>query len=396
MRWIRRLRLRLLYWLLEPLGEFVAWTREELDFRIEARYLERLRRNASGNPRERVPEVSWELSSERILVLAYLDGPPVLDYIRALEVGDELTVRRLKASGFEPEGFARAVIENFLSDAFLHGVFHADLHPANLLVLPQNVVGYVDFGITGVLSVYSRRHLVSMTLAYSRGDLDGMCEAFFKVSTFEPGRDPAEFRRCLGRVAETWYEVRGRRRTLSKSFTQVMLEMLRVSRATGVWPERDVVKYIRSAIAIDGLIERFAPGFDVGGHIETVCDRHLRGEGWRRLATRRRLFEAIDAGSRVLERGPQDVMAVLDRFLEPRPPAPPPVLAPEPPRAVALGLAALACAGGAYLSGGAEPAAGFNLFTVQAGLALASLSLLLLDVLRGEGPAASGKESLHA
>src|SRR6266850_1109169 len=54
---IKRLRLRSLYWLLEPTGEFLAWTHEELDYRHEARYMERLRRNAGDNVRERVPEV---------------------------------------------------------------------------------------------------------------------------------------------------------------------------------------------------------------------------------------------------------------------------------------------------------------------------------------------------
>src|SRR5215470_3946156 len=43
---IKRLRLRSLYWMLEPTGEFLTWTKEELDYRSEARYMDRLRRNA--------------------------------------------------------------------------------------------------------------------------------------------------------------------------------------------------------------------------------------------------------------------------------------------------------------------------------------------------------------
>ena len=45
---IRRCRVSGLYWLLEPLSEFVTWTREELDYRIEARYMERLRLKPKG------------------------------------------------------------------------------------------------------------------------------------------------------------------------------------------------------------------------------------------------------------------------------------------------------------------------------------------------------------
>ena len=94
-----------------------------------------------------------------------------------METGDEVTARRLAAAGFQPETFARAIIDNFLGDAFGHGIFHADLHPANVMI----VVGYRDFEITGVLSPYSRRHLVAMT------------DAFFRVSTFDRDSRPRDF-----------------------------------------------------------------------------------------------------------------------------------------------------------------------------------------------------------
>ena len=315
MAWIRRLRLRSLYWVLEPMGEFVGLDREELDYRNEAGYLERLRRNALDNPKERVPEVVPELSGERILVLEYLDGPPVLDYVRALESGDELAVRRLAASGFVPAVFARAVDRNFLSDAFLHGLFHADLHPANLLILPDNVVGYIDFGITGVLSAYSRRHLVAMTLAYTRGDLDGMCDAFFKVSTLEPGRDPRQFRPACpsGRV---WYGGARRRTAPGEELHPGDARHAEVSRATGVWPERDIIKYIRSSIALDGLIERFRPGSTSGSYLAQVCTRHLRAQGLRTSSPPRDLGGAL-SGSRLARdgalRGGRDARPPVER-----------------------------------------------------------------------------------
>jgi predicted unusual protein kinase regulating ubiquinone biosynthesis (AarF/ABC1/UbiB family) len=295
---IRRLHLRALYWAVEPLTEFIAWTAEELDYRSEARYMEQLRINCQDNPVERVPEVLQSCTSRRTLVTEFFDGATLLGYLRAREARDEMTLRRLELAGFEPKAFARNVIDNFLGDAFLHGMFHADLHPANLMVLPGNVVGYVDFGITGVLSHYSRRHLVGLTLAYTRGDIDAMCQAFFKVAVMDGDSDPQSFRDGVARLSETWYEVQGRERRLRKNFTLVMLDMLRLSRAARVWPEQDVVKYIRSSIAIDGLITRFAPGFDVGRYLATACDRHLRQETWRRLFSYDRMVDwSATAGS---------------------------------------------------------------------------------------------------
>ncbi len=311
---IEKLRLRRLKWLMEPLTEFVTWTREEMDYRNEARYMERLGENARDNPFERIPEILRSCSTRRTLAVEYLEGTTVLDYLRALEAGDRLTLLRLARSGFDADRFARNIIENFLGDAFQFGLFHADLHPANLLILPNNVVGYVDFGITGVLSPYSRRQLVAMTLAYTRGDLDGMCDAFLKISSMDPDADPDGFRRGLFQAGEKWYEVDGRTRRLTKNFTHIMLDMVKLSRRAGIWPAREVIKYIRSAIAIDGLITRFAPSIDFGPALEEVCSRRLR---WHVLADSLSFGNLVDSwnsSAHLARKGVVEAADFLDRL----------------------------------------------------------------------------------
>jgi predicted unusual protein kinase regulating ubiquinone biosynthesis (AarF/ABC1/UbiB family) len=275
-RLIQRLHLRMFYWLVEPTSEFVTWTSEELDYRREARYMEQQRRIARGNPHERVPEVFADYVSRRTLVVEFIDGLNLLDYLRALKTGDEFTIRRLEAKGFDPDQFVYHILENFLSDAYRFGMFHADLQPANLMILPDSVVGYVDFGITGMLSRYSRQNIVSLTMALGGGDLEAMCAAFFKISTVNEESDVEGFRHGMRQLNKEWYETVGNSRRLKKNATLVMLDMLMLSRETGIYPERDVVKYIRSAIAIDGLITRVAPEFDLGRHLELICNRHLK------------------------------------------------------------------------------------------------------------------------
>jgi ubiquinone biosynthesis protein len=315
-RMISRLQLKAFYWTLEPMREFVAWTREELDYRREARYADRLRRNADSNAFERVPEVFWDLTTRRTLVIEFLPGMTVLNYMRAIAAGDDWTPHKLRASGFDPSTFARHIIDNFLGDAFQYGVFHADLHPANLLILPGNVVGYVDFGITGVLSRYSRRYLVAMTLAYTRTDVNGMTDAYFKLTSSEPDADPARFRAVLAELSQEWYEGEGARTVFKKNFTLVMLDMLTASRTTGIRPERDVIKYIRSAIAADGLITRFAPGFDVGRHLEEVCQRWVAWEA-RRATLQYDTFTSLAASSAHLaEDGLTRATSVLRRIVD--------------------------------------------------------------------------------
>jgi len=387
MRLIRRFSITALYWTLEPMGEFVAWTREELDYRREARYADRLRKNAESNPFERVPAVFWDLTTRRTLVVEFMPGMTVLQYLRAMNTGDEVAVRRLRAAGFEPDRFARHIIDNFLGDAFRFGMFHADLHPANLLVMPGDVVGYVDFGITGVLSHYSRRHLVAMTLAYTRADIDGMVGAFSKLTTSDPDADPQLFRAALAEKSQDWYEGEGSATVFKKNFTLVMLDMLTLSRKTGIWPERDVIKYIRSAIAADGLITRFAPGFNVGRHLEDVCQRWVTWESRRAIWSYDTLAAWAVAGSHLAEDGAARAATILRRIADGELVARVDLTTAADPgrsrrrRTIRLAGVVVALTALVELTGGA-PRFGANLFTAEATLVGAALVMLAGSIRR--------------
>jgi ubiquinone biosynthesis protein len=384
---IKTLRISWLYWMIEPLGEFAAWTKEELDYRHEARYMEKLRCNAANNFAERVPEVFWQYTTRRILVAEFLKGDTVLAYLRAMETNDELMFHRLKSSGFEPHQVARHIIDNFLGDAFQHGIFHADLHPANLMILPGNVVGYVDFGITGVISRYSRQNLIALTLAYTRGDLDGMCDAFFKVSAIDKHSNTHKFRNGLKRLADSWYQMSGKRRRLRKNFTLVMLDMLRLSRATNIWPERDVIKYIRSSIAIDGLITRFAPGFDVGQYLEAVCDKYLKWQLRKSFFAYNTLVGWASSSEHIMRDGVFRAAGFLNRIVAGEIPLTRDPIGQgsrddgEQLRSRTVQLGALVFAVSLVIAvTGASAQLGFNLFTAELALVVSAAMMLLRTI----------------
>ncbi len=382
---IRRLRARSLFWALEPIGEFVAWTREELDYRREARYADRLRRNASGNEFERVPEVFWHLTTRRTLVLEYLEGVTVLEYLRAVTSGNEIAVRRIRAGGLDPDGFARHIIDNFLGDAFRYGVFHADLHPANLLIQPGAVVAYVDFGITGVLSRYSRRLMVAMTLAYTRADVDAMTDAFFKLTRADADSDPVLFRRRMHEIARGWYGGDGGETLFRKNFTLVMLDMLILCRQTRIWPERDVIRYIRSAVSADGLITRMAPGFNVGRYLEEECARLVVGESLQAMLSWDTMGTLLESANRLAESGAARAATVMRRIADGEITAHVDVtrtVDPDAPlRQRTLRLAGVVVSLAALLElAGGPPRLGMNLFTVVAGLAGLALVMLAASI----------------
>jgi ubiquinone biosynthesis protein len=143
------LKISSLYFMRDLIGEFNYWLLDELDYHREASYAEVLERNARETPTEKVPRIYWELTGTRILTMDFLQGYSVTEYLRLRDRKDLHRLEELNQIGFDPSKFVSNVINNFLSDAFRFGVYHADLHPANLLIMKDNVVGYVDFGIVG-------------------------------------------------------------------------------------------------------------------------------------------------------------------------------------------------------------------------------------------------------
>lgn len=370
---VRLLRIRPLYWLDEPIREFAGWTDEELDFRREARHLSLVRHQSLGRRGVRMPEVMIGLTTRRVLVTEYLDGVPMATYMRARETNDanfDAMHARLRGQGFDAGAFGRQIIFNFTHDSFYHGLFHADLHPANLLILPGNVVGYVDFGITGAIGPYARTWLAAMTLALVRRDIDDLHRSFLKLVVPRRDANPVAFRADLDRMADGWYGGPGGTK-LKKPAALVMVEMLGLSREHAMLPEREVVKYIRSVMTLDGVVHRFAPDLDLGHEIEQASIATLDAQSGRQL-----VFAAWAGGLRAIESG----RAIANRGLS--------TVArlqwlggQSGGAALPLGLAAVASA--ICLSQAPMPLrAGFNLGTVELTLGSIAVVGLLVELLR--------------
>ena len=111
----------------------------ELDFALEAKSAGRLAENFAGSSAVRIPAVVGEFTRTRVLVTEYLPGIRVTDRTR------------LTRAGVDPAAVVDALLRAYATQVFEHGLFHADPHPGNLLVLPEEggafALGFVDFGI---------------------------------------------------------------------------------------------------------------------------------------------------------------------------------------------------------------------------------------------------------
>ena len=277
-------KIRSLYFMRDPVREFNDWIGDELDYRREGTYAQGLARNARQTPTEVVPQIHWTRTTSRVLTMDYVTGFSVMEYLRLVEKKDQQRLAELSAIGFDGPQFVSNVIHNFLSDAFRFGLFHADLHPANLLILKNNVVGYVDFGIVGHLTPEARRKQIQLSMAYARGNTQELFEAFLNISTFTGGVDLAGFRREMEKRCRLWYRepAIGGVPHLQRSLTVAMVDLLSLCRKHGLLVDREMIKYIRSLFLVDGLVSLLAPGLDLAPQIREACEVFLASDARRR------------------------------------------------------------------------------------------------------------------
>jgi ubiquinone biosynthesis protein len=176
--------------------EFARSIRLELDYGAEARNVERFRRNFAGSETVRIPRVYWGYSGPRVLTLERLEGVQLAD----LDTTDWSVVRR--------RALAYRVAEAWMTMIFRHGFFHGDPHPANILVLPDDTVGLVDFGQAGKLSDEDMSGLTRLFIDAARENVDSLPRRLADLGVQFPKKREAEFARELQAVYERYYGVR--------------------------------------------------------------------------------------------------------------------------------------------------------------------------------------------
>ena len=186
----------------EIVGEFEKWTSRELDFMTEGRTADRLRHSATA--REVVPFVYWELTTPRVLTLQFIDGMSLGQMISLVRRGrEDLVLARLPNIDLPQAGHNMAYAS--LHQSLICGFFHGDPHPGNVLILDDNSVAFVDFGIFGELSEYHREVLAGYIESIAVGNVGEAFRYFSKLSTPTELTDFRAFERDASASIRAWY-----------------------------------------------------------------------------------------------------------------------------------------------------------------------------------------------
>lgn len=253
-------------------AEFKKWTRNELDYRVEIENMEEIGKTATDDKYIVIPKIYHRLSTKRILVEDYIEGIPLSRVLLGLKDG-RLDEEKLQNLGINIKIVTKIISREIFKQFFFGKIFHADPHPGNILLLQNNKIALIDFGIVGECLKYNRVSFVEFVEAASKIDFK---KATYHFANFSGGylknmigsalpatvsqKEVDEFMNIISNyfaeeVEKIVSEKRRKLEQMQEDYTLGFLDVLKAARKLRVKLPKEAVLFVRT-LTIAGFLAK--------------------------------------------------------------------------------------------------------------------------------------------
>jgi ubiquinone biosynthesis protein len=231
--------------------EFETFVFDELDMYREASNASMLRNNFLGSKELYIPEIYWPYCREPVLVMERVYGVPVSD------------IAQLKKHGVNLERLAKRGIRVFYTQVFRDNLFHADMHPGNILVdisKPEDASFIaLDFGIVASLTPRDLYYISENFIALFNRNYRRVAQLHVDAGWVPPGTRVEELEAAVRAVGEPNFA-----RPLSEvSFGLLMLKLFQVAYRFKLDIQPQLIMLQKTLLNIEGLGRELYPALDV-------------------------------------------------------------------------------------------------------------------------------------
>lgn len=288
----------------EVAEDFIRWTKRELDFRNESNNAVAFLKYSQGSPATVIPKQYQEYTSAKVLIQEFIsDGVSVLDVVLG-----KYSREQLMEKGINPDQMALYLIKDAMRQYFIDGFFHADAHPANLILLPgdenapDGKLAYLDFGIVGEAERENRLILLKFVYAISIKDIEltakhlleyGKKNFKYEINSYfrvEPKKQKivdeiiekieeiivSYFKKEVQEIMEPWFEaVKDSEANLkNRSSALVFLNLVKKAEKYGVHFPLDIILFFRGLVIDDMVALQISPRFDIMKAMQSFFAEH--------------------------------------------------------------------------------------------------------------------------
>ncbi len=174
--------------------EFERSILKEIDYTQEAMNIVRFDENFKDDETVYVPRVYKQYSTEKVLAMELIEGKRVSDVIDSAE-------------GYDKPLIAEREINSFFKQVLIYGFFHADPHPANVYILDDNVVCFLDYGMMGLLDQEFREQCAELVIYFLENSVKGLMNQLVYMGIINESMDLKAFRYDLSDIMYRFYGV---------------------------------------------------------------------------------------------------------------------------------------------------------------------------------------------
>jgi ubiquinone biosynthesis protein len=280
---------------MEVVTEFEKTTLDELDLMREAANAAKLRRNFEGSDILYIPEIYWDYTRRKVMVMERIYGTPVGE------------IAQLKAKKVDFKLLAERGVEIFFTQVFRDNFFHADMHPGNIFVQAPAKYLAVDFGIIGSLSLTDQHYLAENFLAFFNRDYRKVAQMHVESGWVPSETRIEEFESAIRSVCEPIFE----KPLKDISFGQLLLRLFQTARRFDMHVQPQLVLLQKTLLNIEGLGRQLYPDLDLWQTAKPFLEKWFK----ERVSPKTKINEILKQIPQVAERFPE-IPEMLFRTLE--------------------------------------------------------------------------------
>lgn len=277
--------------------EFSKVIRKEIDFTYEAHNMDKFRKNFKDNKTVHIPKVYWDYTKPMVMTTEEIQGIRLNEYLLQPH-----TIEEKKAVAVNG---ANAVLQQI----FIDGFFHADPHPGNIFVLPNNVSAFIDFGIVGRLDEEARNAIIILLIAVSKKNIPGIIKALELLGAIDEENPTRDLKNDINEFLERHYDIPLKQIEVPAMLHQAIDLMTR--HKLKIPPQFHLL--FKTFATIDGVARQLDPEFNSILHAKPLVEKlvHERYDP-------RRIFKDIEMYSNelidILRYIPKDTFEILRKI----------------------------------------------------------------------------------
>ena len=231
----------------------------ELNFRTEARYNEMFRlRVEEDNEGITAPRVFFDYCTEEVLVNELVAGTWMWEFMVAVDKNDQEFLGKLRKEGIEPGIVARRLLRVLHRELLEHLFFHGDPHPANLIVLPDSRICFIDFGAIGRFSTETRNGWRELLFHMQNRDVERMVRSSLTLAGRLPPINVDDVLEAMEEIYADWvYAISSTdAEWWERCSAQTWLRHIKVARQFGMPVTLEMIQFFRATFLYDTMIVR--------------------------------------------------------------------------------------------------------------------------------------------